>query len=465
MATELLDICQPGREEAEDFVARHFSRLVTQPGDDQPLSSDVFRGGQVPADKALAALDLAGYTRNRTQAYPERRRGASRLSPYVRHGLLDLPTLWDQIQGPDAEVERFQLELLWQEYARHLYARLGSDMKQPLRFQPSRGPGRNRTWDHSMGCVEITTGELEDDGWLVGQSRLWLASQWAVRQGGDWRDGEDYFFRHLLDGSRAANLLGWQTAIGTATGRVYNFTRWQVESRAPGLCASCELNTACPIDRWPERAPLTPVAVDRPLLYADPDTESTAGPSQPCCRPSAFPASGDGDTETTHGVDTAGRGAGADVVWMTAESMGDADPALAANPDLPVAFVFDRPLLARLKLSTKRLVFMVETLAELATRRELEVYLGTPAQALVGRRVAATFAPVPGWRRHASTVDPVEIHPWPWLYRPGSGDISSFAHWRRQLPSGPRAEPGQAVLGDFTRWRNRSAIPVTANPR
>jgi len=36
-------------------------------------------------------------------------------------------------------------------------------------------------------------------------------------------------------------------------------------------------------------------------------------------------------------------------VWLTAESLGDADPALAAHADLPAVFVFDEPLLARLR--------------------------------------------------------------------------------------------------------------------
>jgi len=168
MATYLLDMCRPERDEAEGFVRRHFSDLVTAPDqhDDRhdavTMSSSAFRGGQSHADKALATLDLNGYTRNRTQAYPEPRRGAARLSPYIRHGLLDLPRVWSDVDGPEIEVERFRLELLWQEYARHLYARVGSAMKQPLLFPApeSVSSRRSRTaqWNQDMGCIEITTG-------------------------------------------------------------------------------------------------------------------------------------------------------------------------------------------------------------------------------------------------------------------------------------------------------------------
>jgi deoxyribodipyrimidine photo-lyase len=120
-------------------------------------------------------------------------------------------------------------------------------------------------------------------------------------------------------------------------------------------------------------------------------------------------------------------------VWLTAESPSDADPAMAANPDLPVAFVFDRPLLNRLQLSSKRLVFLVETLAELATHRQLELHLGDPVEVLAEQPLATTFAPVPGWRARSSRLNVAELHPWPWLRTPVAGTVGSFSGWRKQL--------------------------------
>ena len=62
--------------------------------------------------------------------------------------------------------------------------------------------------------MDVNLTELHDDGWLVNQCRMWLSSQWTVRAGARWRDGDDAFFTHLLDGSRAANRLGWQWTVG-----------------------------------------------------------------------------------------------------------------------------------------------------------------------------------------------------------------------------------------------------------
>ena len=120
-------------------------------------------------------------------------------------------------------------------------------------------------------------------------------------------------------------------------------------------------------------------------------------------------------------------------MWLTAESLGVTDPALAARPDLPVVFAFDEPLLAALRLSSKRLVFLVETLAELAADRQMEIHRAPPIEALAGRAVAVTFAPVPGFRRHLRSIDVVETHPWPWLRRPSAGPVQSFSAWRRSV--------------------------------
>ncbi len=258
-----------------------------------------------------------------------------------------------------------------------------------------------------MACLDLTLGELEEDGWLVNQARLWLSSHWSVRQGAAWIDGENHFHRHLLDGSRAANRLGWQWTAGLSSAKSYSFSRWQVEERAAGLCASCERVHDCPVESWPEAT--SPVPREEPVEVRSGDDTRMAGPSSPDVRrePSA--------------------------VWLTAESLGARDPALAAHPDLPVIFVFDEPLLARLSLSGKRLVFLTETLAELAATRTVELRLGTPADELSGRDVAVTHAPVPGFITRSDAVDPAVIHPYPWHVRPQGTSVRSFSAWLRSV--------------------------------
>ncbi len=394
---------------AEGFVRDHLGDLV----DGEVVASPRFRGGQLAADAVLASLELAGYASDRNEVWPVARRGATAVSPYVRHGLLQLPLVWEAAgDAPARDRSRFRDELLWQEHARHLYARLGertaTGLRRALVGVSSGDP--MEVWDPAMACMELTVDELVTDGYLVNQTRMWLASHWAVRHGVDWRAGEDEFFRHLLDGSRAANRAGWQWTIGTGSGKSYGFSRYQVEKRAPGLCEGCQLNDACPIEERPQDPTLGAIE-EPPRLRRDDDPTSTGGPTTPVIE-------GGGDAE---------------VVWLTAESLGDDDPALAAHPQLPAVFVFDAPLLARLHLSGKRLVFLVETLADLAERRELTVAVGDPVEVLADRRLATTFAPVPGWRRRAAQLDVVATHPWPWLVRPHGGPVTSFSAWRKAV--------------------------------
>ncbi|MCY7396235.1 MAG: deoxyribodipyrimidine photolyase, partial [Nocardioides sp.] len=346
------------------WVATHLGDLTLEGA--AALAPGAIRGGQTAADTALATLDITGYARDRSTVLPVARRGATRISPYVRHGLLPLPTVWAAVaDAPSRDRGRFRDELLWQEYARHLYARVGSALGEPLRRAAPTPAARwaDEPWPESMRCMQEVVGQLHDDGWVVNQARMWLASQWAVRAGADWRAGEQEMFAHLLDGSRAANRLGWQWTVGTGSGKPYGFSRWQVEKRAPSLCRSCPLASACPIDGWPD-ADAGP-ALEGPSLGRD---EIPPGPAQ-----------------------VLGAGAG-QRVWLTAESLGVDDPALAADPDRPAVFVFDELLLAALRLSGKRLVFLAETLGELAATRTLEVRRGVVTEELAGAPLAATHA-------------------------------------------------------------------------
>ena len=387
------------RTGVERWVAEHLGHLTDGP----VAGSPVFRGGQRAADATLARFDVSGYAGRRNEVAPIDRRGASRLSPYIRHGLLRLDEVWEAVGGgPARDVQKFRDELLWQEYARHWYARLGRATGSPLRRAPATiSPGDG--WDRMLPCLGAVVDELEQDGWLVTQTRMWLASDWTVRHGQDWRRGEDRFFRHLLDGSRAANRLGWQWTTGVGSSKPYGFSRWQVEKRAPGLCERCPHRRECPIDSWPDDPAFTavewPTEVD---LTGPADVVSEAAP---------------------------------DTVWLTAESLGPTDPALASNPDLPAVFVFDEPLLTRLRLDGKRLIFLAETLAELAEERTLELHLGDPTDELAGRRLAVTHAPVPGFVDRSAALRPAEIHPWPWLRRPRGGSVRSFSAWRKRTDS------------------------------
>lgn len=396
-------------ENPETTLRKHFDGLHSG----GPRSH--IRGGQTAADAALATLDITGYAAKRSEVLPRERRGATVLSPYIRHNLLTLSQVWHHVHdAPARDREKFRDELLWQEYARHLYARLGTRLFENLRFQQRHTGGSDSSpgvrnhepnWEGELACISAVNSELHEDGWLVNQTRMWLASHHTVRNGFGWLDGQELMYRELIDGSRAANLLGWQWTVGSATGKPYSFSRWQVNKRAPGLCETCPLSAACPIEHFAPEQTLTPVAPE-PLLFNDPDLMKTTGPTAPVSH----------DTP--------------EFVLLTVDSMGDADPALAAHPDLPAVFVFNHRALSKLQLSAKRLYFYLETLQDLASRRELSVYLGDPAEFAAAHRVALTFAPVPSFAQFTNVA---ELHPFPWLVAPHEHAVGSYSAWRKKI--------------------------------
>lgn len=394
MAQEIIDISLS----TDEIVEKYFAGLHSGGGKSK------IQGGQTKANEALANLDITRYAADRSEVLPVTRRGATVLSPYIRHNLLTLKQVWDAVENaPSRDRDKFQDELLWQEYARHLYARVGVRFFENLTFVQERdalGDG----WQGNMHCINQVVQELETDGWLVNQTRMWLASHWTVRNGKGWLHGQERMYQHLLDGSRAANLLGWQWTVGSA-GKPYGFARWQVEKRAPGLCMRCPLKKACPIQNFPEEVTLP--RLDKPeFLERDLNLDATTGPTSPV------------------------RNSKPQEVLLTIDSLGDADPAMIANPELPVVFVFNREALAKLQLSSKRIHFYLETLQDLALRKNLKVLLGSPYEYARENAVAVTYAPVPSFGKFSGIA---ELHPYLWLEAPHDRNIRSFTAWRQNL--------------------------------
>jgi len=66
-------------QDAQDILTTGFSGLHSG----GPRSSII--GGQTAANQALAGLNITGYAKNRSEVLPVSARGATVLSPYIRH--------------------------------------------------------------------------------------------------------------------------------------------------------------------------------------------------------------------------------------------------------------------------------------------------------------------------------------------------------------------------------------------
>jgi deoxyribodipyrimidine photo-lyase len=369
-------------------------------------SEPLIQGGQSNADLALHNLDITNYSKLRNNVYPKSKRGSSYLSAYIRHGLLDLREVWKYVEIFKYEDKtKYRDELLWQEFSRHLYAIIGKKSQEFLNY--SINSKINKDIDtQNMNCINTVKKELEETGYMVNQTRMWFASHFSLREQGSWNKNEDYMFKHLVDGSRFANRLGWHWVMGSQTGKVYGFSKFQVQKRAKKLCDECELNFKCPINEWPQNIEIT-----KKNISLDVDIYKNFGPKEIKSNASKKPS----------------------FVWITAESLGDDDPAMKYFPNLPVVFIFDKKLLLSLKISTKRINFLLECLKEISLKRDLTVVLDDPMVYLKNKQFASTFAPVPKYKKITNVNQPIFEFPTQRLAQPIDFYPNSFSSWKKRV--------------------------------
>jgi len=109
----LREVCSDPRARAEKLL-RQFPFLSTP-------SVGSIRGGRRAAEAALAAIDPVDYARSRNFLDG----AVTRLSPYLRHGVLTLAEVRDHALAcvsRNEDAEKFVNELGWRDYWQRLYA-------------------------------------------------------------------------------------------------------------------------------------------------------------------------------------------------------------------------------------------------------------------------------------------------------------------------------------------------------
>ena len=196
--------------------------------------SSVFPAGEAEAHRRLdvfldTVIDHYADGRNRMDL-----EGTSRLSPYLRFGMLSArQAVWAVHQAEaharDATArqgsETWLNELIWREfYATILYFYPGvlhsAYRPQMSTIQWREDPGGFSAWAEGRTgypVVDAAMRHLNAIGWMHNRARMIAASFLVKDLLIDWRLGEYYFMLHLLDGDPASNNGGWQWVAGTGT--------------------------------------------------------------------------------------------------------------------------------------------------------------------------------------------------------------------------------------------------------
>lgn len=155
--------------------------------------------------------------------------GTSRLSIYLKNGSLTVTQILAELQiekvnweSPSGETQ-FVKELAWREFYYSILYHRPDVERQSFLPQYTNLRWQNDTQHFAHWCAG-TTGfpivdagmrELAKTGWMHNRVRMIVASFLTKDLLIDWRLGENYFMKKLLDGDLAANNGGWQWAAST----------------------------------------------------------------------------------------------------------------------------------------------------------------------------------------------------------------------------------------------------------
>lgn len=210
-----------------------------------PYESSAIPAKYWPAGEQEAAARLSQFVESAIDNYQTLRDipaedGTSRLSPYLSLGVISIRRCVEaalavnsgQWQGGSEGVATWLSELIWREFYLHVLAQFPRlSMNLPMRADTERVPWRNDARDFSAWCeartgyplVDAAMRQLVQTGWMHNRLRMVCAMFLSKYLLLDWRSGEDFFMRHLIDGDLAANNGGWQWSASTGTDAVPYF--------------------------------------------------------------------------------------------------------------------------------------------------------------------------------------------------------------------------------------------------
>jgi len=197
---------------------------------------DPLPGGERAARKRMHAFlrgAVADYGSNHDALGADK---TSRLSPYLRFGCVSARELEDRLpagEGPEA----FRRQLCWRDFYQQVILHRPQNAG---REHQERYRGTIDWNDDDEGFEAWTNGrtgyplvdagmrQLRREGWMHNRARLVAGSFLTKYLGVDWRRGERWFMRLLIDGDEANNNGNWQwiASVGVdpqpAFKRIYN---------------------------------------------------------------------------------------------------------------------------------------------------------------------------------------------------------------------------------------------------
>ena len=203
--------------------------------------TDPLPGGETAGRDRLSRFlrsDLYEYTDNHDALGADK---TSRLSPYLHFGCLS-PREVEARLPPGAGADAFRRQLCWRDFYHHVLLHhprnARSEFQNRYRGSISWSYAERPfvAWcDGRTGFPLVDAGmrQLRREGWMHNRARLVVGSFLTKDLGIDWRWGERWFMRFLIDGDEANNNGNWQWIASVGVDpqpfyrRMYNPARHQ----------------------------------------------------------------------------------------------------------------------------------------------------------------------------------------------------------------------------------------------
>jgi deoxyribodipyrimidine photo-lyase len=166
---------------------------------------------------------------------------SARLSPYLHFGCISPRELEERLSGGSGS-HAFRRQLCWRDFYAHVLGHFPANARHEFQDRYRGAIRWRRDRKHFQAWCEGRTGyplvdaamrQLRREGWMPNRARLVAGSFLTKDLGIDWRWGERWFMRLLIDGDEASNNGNWQwiASVGVdpqpAFRRIYNPARQQ----------------------------------------------------------------------------------------------------------------------------------------------------------------------------------------------------------------------------------------------
>lgn len=246
---------------SRDDLARYLRDEFPAEAARDPATSP-WPGGRREAERRLAAMEPRRYAATRNHLAG----AVTRLSPYLRHGILTLAEVRARAvaqAGTARSIAKFISELAWRDYWQRLYQAWGAgvwlDREEYKTGWPADAYAVELPADivnarTGLVCMDAFSREFQATGYLHNHARMWFAAYVVHFRRIRWQAGARWFLTHLLDGDPASNNLSWQWVASTFSHKPYFFNRENLEKYTSGhYCRQCQAN--CPFDASYEGSP------------------------------------------------------------------------------------------------------------------------------------------------------------------------------------------------------------------